>query len=139
MGSIKRNYSGWAVLPVVAGILLLAAAVMAEGRSTNCTAECPNRKGLTACIYRCWFGHTPLHLDLVDQESTQEVVLLTASEAECAAYCKMHVWSCANLGTDTANDKILHINGGKEEEKKPQEDVEAQPRTSGCGKCRNTT
>ncbi|XBI14378.1 hypothetical protein VPH35_140974 [Triticum aestivum] len=115
MGSIKRNYSGWAVLPVVAGILLLAAA------------------GLTACLYRCWFGRTPLHLDL----------------AECAANCKTHprdlsgkYYACMVMcqsGPDAANDKILHINDGKKEEKKLQEDVEAQLRTSACDECGNTT
>ncbi|KAF7105434.1 hypothetical protein CFC21_106246 [Triticum aestivum] len=148
MGSIKRNYSGWAVLPVVAGILLVAAAVMAEGRSTSCIAQCPNRKGLTACLYRCWFGRTPLHLDLADQESTQDVVLLTASEAECAAYCKTHARDLPGKYSacmvmcrsrpDAADDKILHINDGKEEEML-QEDVKAQLGTTACDECRNTT
>ena len=113
MGSIKRNYSGWAVLPVVAGILLLAAAVMAEGRSTSCTAECPNRKGLTACIYRCWFGRIFFFIFRVEQFSTQEVVLLTASEAECAAYCKMHAWSCANMGQTPRTTRSSTSTAGK--------------------------
>ena len=66
MGSIKRNYSGRAVLHVIAGILLLVAAVMAEGRSTSCIAQCPDRKGLTDFLYRCWYGRMPLHLDLLE-------------------------------------------------------------------------
>ncbi|KAM3364277.1 hypothetical protein ACQJBY_014558 [Aegilops geniculata] len=149
MGSIKRNYSGWAVLPAVAGILLVAVAVMAEGRSTSCIAQCPNRKGLTACLYRCWFGRTPLHLDLVDQESTEEVVLLTAPEAECAAYCKTHARDLPSKYSacmvmcqsraDATDDKILRINDRKEEEEKRQEDVEAKLGTSACDECGNTT
>ena len=78
MGSIKRSYSGVGSLPVVvvALLLLLAAAMTTtEARSTNCIAQCRNdRKGLPACLYGCRFGRTPLHLDLVGQEPTEEEV-----------------------------------------------------------------